>query len=55
MGIPIGKLAIYTAASGIHPSTDTAVSLDVGTDNRALLEGWPRPRLAAPAAARRGV
>ena len=35
--ISIGKLAVYTAAAGIHPGRVIAVNLDVGTDNEALL------------------
>jgi malate dehydrogenase (oxaloacetate-decarboxylating) len=35
--ISVGKLAIYTAAAGIHPDRVIAVNLDVGTDNEALL------------------
>ena len=35
--ISVGKLAVYTAAAGIHPGRAIAVNLDVGTDNEALL------------------
>jgi len=53
MGIPIGKLSLYSLCGGIHPRRTLPILLDLGTDNQERLadpryQGWRHERVRGP-------